>query len=154
MENRTGLATVPPLGLFLGFGAIVPVAATALLSAVVPASRGGPVERAGIVWAGSVLAFLGGVRRGLSFRQPGGPAPDQMTGMLRLFAWAFAGLASPWRKLSCLLLAAGFADVAIRDPELAREGEAPSFFAPLRPPQMALAVGSLLLLAAMSSRRR
>lgn len=144
---------IPVRSQVLGFGAMVPLAAAAGLAGMAPTARTGPVPRAAIVWAGTVLAFLGGVRRGLSFRNPGGPTARQMGGMARLFGLALAGLLSPSRPVSCLVLAAGFADVAMDDPRMAEAGEAPPFFAELRPPQMAVAVCSLLLLAAMTRRR-
>jgi len=146
-------ALIPLRSLALGFGAMVPLAAAAVASVAVPALRVGPVPRAGIVWGGTVLAFLGGVRRGLSFFTPGGATRPQMFGMARLFGFAFAGLLSPSRPLACSLLALGFADVAVKDPELAQRGNAPAFFAELRPPQTAIAILSLLVLAAVSTPR-
>ena len=127
---------------------MLPVMAAAGAAWLVPPLRRGVVPRAGVVWAGTVLAFLGGVRRGLSFRNPGGPQPRQMAGMARSFGLALSALLSPNRAASCLLLAAGFADIAIDDPAMAEHGEAPAFFAELRPAQMTLAIASLLVLAA------
>ncbi len=140
-------ALIPFRSKLLGFGAVVPVLASATAAGLAPPLRTGFVPRAGIVWAGTVLAFLGGVRRGLSFRTPGGPGERQLAGMARSFGLAAAALLSARPRLSCLLLAAGFTDVAVNDPVMAEHDEAPEFFAELRPPQMALAVAGLLTLA-------
>jgi hypothetical protein len=142
-------ALIPFRSKLLGFGAMVPITASAAGAALVPPFRAGFVPRAAIVWSGTVLAFLGGVRRGLSFRMAGGPRPRQLGGMARSFGLAFAALLSPRPAMSCLLLAAGFSEVAIIDPQMAEHGEAPEFFTDLRPTQMALGVASLLVLAVL-----
>ena len=146
-------ALIPFRSKVLGFGAIVPIVASAAAAGFAPPLRSRLVPRAGIVWAGTVLAFLGGVRRGLSFRTPGGPRPRQLAGMARSFGLAFAALLAPRPRVSCLLLAAGFADLAANDPIMAEHGGAPEFFAELRPVQMTIAVASLLALAALSPNR-
>ena len=140
---------IPFRSKLLGFGAMVPLVVSAAGTLLVPAFREGFVPRAAIVWSGTVLAFLGGVRRGLSFRTVGGPRPGQLDGMARSFGLAFAALLSPKPTMSCLLLATGFGDIAISDPKMAEHGEAPTFFAELRPAQMTLGVASLLVLAAL-----
>ena len=155
MEDETGRPRLIPLrSKVLGFGAMVPIVAAATTAAILPPLRGGFVPRAGIVWAGTVLAFLGGVRRGLSFRTPGGPHPRQLAGMTRSLGLAAAGLLSPQPRWACLILAAGYTDVAVDDPIMAEHGEAPAFFAELRPAQMMLGVAGLLTLAALRPDRQ
>ena len=144
----TAMRPVPLLGALFGYGAMIPLAASALAVWLSPAPWPAVAMRLGLVWAGAILAFLAGVRRGLSFRTEGGPTAAQLLGMLWLFALAFAALASPWPAASCGLLLAGYASVAVLDSVAARHGEAPGFFARLRPPQMLIALVSLVVLAA------
>lgn len=142
---------VPPLSALFGYGAMIPLAASAAAVWLLPAPWPAIALRLGLVWAGAILAFLAGVRRGLSFWTEGGPTSAQLLGMLWLFALAFLALASPWPAASCALLLAGYASVAILDPAAARHGEAPGFFASLRPPQMLIALVSLAALAARTA---
>jgi hypothetical protein len=103
-----------------------------------------------VIWAGAVLAFLAGVRRGLSFHTAGGPTRTQLLTMLWLFGLAVFGLLSSWLVISILLLLIGYGSIAVLDLIAASQDEVPSFFARLRPPQMLLPVISLLLLAAFA----
>ncbi len=61
---------IPIRSQVLGFGAMVPLVTAAGLAGVAPTLRTGLVPRVSVVWAGTVLAFLGGVRRGVSFYTP------------------------------------------------------------------------------------
>ncbi len=127
---------MPALGLFLGAAAMVPFV---LLAAALWLAPGGwqPVAfRLLVYWGTSVLGFLAGVRRGLSFRTPGGDRPAPIVTMLWLFCLAFAALAVPWKPAAVALLLTGYASLAVMDPAAARRQEAPLFFARLRPLQM------------------
>ena len=94
-----------------------------------------------IIWGGGILAFLAGVRRGLSFRTPGGEAFAQIATMLWLFMLAVAALASPWLVSAATMLLVGYISVAILDPRAAARQEVPLFFARLRPLQMMVPIG-------------
>ena len=144
----TAARQVPPLGALLGYGAMLPLAAGSIGVWLLPAPWTALLLRCTLIWGGAILAFLAGVRRGLSFRTEGGPTAAQLLGMLWLFALALAALLAPWPTLSCALLLVGYASVAILDLPAAHDGEAPSFFARLRPPQMLAALASLVLLGA------
>ncbi len=144
----TAKRPVPLLGLLFGYGAMLPLVLSAAASWLLPAPWPVLALRLGLIWASAILAFLAGVRRGLSFRTEGGPTTAQLLGMLWLFALAFAALAAPWPVVSCALLLVGYASVAVLDTLAARDGEAPGFFASLRPPQMLIALVSLAVLAA------
>ena len=87
----------------------------------------------------------------LSFRTEGGPALAQIATMFCLFVLALASLLALVHgfarvAVGCTLL--GFAAILVLDPIAARRGQAPLFFARLRPPQIAIAVASLALLLA------
>lgn len=133
---------VPWLGVLLGYGAMVPFPVLALAGWL---GWAGAVGGA-ILWGGAVLCFLSGVRRGLSFRTPGGPTLAQLAVFAWLFAAGIAALAMPWPVAALLLLTAGYGSLIPLDPVAARGGEAPLYFARLRPWQMAIPVASLLAL--------
>lgn len=132
---------VPLLSVIFGWGPMIPFAIGAI--AVWALQNDALAVRLTIIWGGAILAFLSGVRRGLSFRTPGGPAVQQIVTMLWLFLLALGALASPWPLISVILLLAGYGSIAILDPKAAERAEAPLFFARLRPTQMLVPILSL-----------
>ncbi|MGN6375936.1 MAG: DUF3429 domain-containing protein [Sphingomonas sp.] len=102
-------------------------------------------------WGGVLLVFLAGVRRGLSFFTGGGPRPAQIATMVWLFLLGCAALlVAP--LIAFPLLVVGYGSIALLDPPAARRGEAPAFFAQLRPPQMGVAlIGLVALLVRVST---
>lgn len=140
-------ARTPGLSLFLGFAAMLPIAAGALASWLLPEPFGQLARDATILWSGAILCFLAGVRRGLSFRTPGGPTVAQIATMLWLFVLGLAALATlPLALTPLLLLLVGYASLAVLDPLAARRQEAPLFFERLRPVQMLIPILSLVAL--------
>lgn len=71
----------PAVSVVLGTAAIVPQIVGSLASLILVAEAHW-ITQAVTVWSAAVLCFLGGVRRGLSFRQPGGPTLAQLAGLL------------------------------------------------------------------------
>ena len=142
---------VPWLSIVLGYGPMLPLVAGAAASWFVHESWRGEVVLLTMIWADCILAFLAGVRRGLSFRTEGGPAPAQIATMFCLFVIALASLVAlvhgfTRSAVGCALI--GFAAIMVLDPIAARRGQAPLFFARLRPPQIVIAVASLAVLLA------
>jgi Protein of unknown function (DUF3429) len=150
VEHRvTESRRVPALSLVLGYGATVPFVAGAAAAWLL--GRGGLAALAAdltVLWGGAILVFLAGVRRGLSFRTEGGPTPAQLAASLGLFALGLAALAAPRTGAALALLLVGYAALAVLDPWAARRGEAPLFFARLRPLQMLVPVAGLAALLA------
>ena len=136
----------PCISLLLAYAAVVPILAGVVWSLGSGHEASLPV-RLTIAWAGAVLCFLAGVRRGLSFRQRHGPTLIQLATMLWLFVLAAASLLSPWPLGSLLLQIAGYGTMAVADPAAARRGEVPVYFQRLRPAQMLLLTLSLTVLA-------
>ncbi len=142
---------VPWLSLVLGYGPMLPLVAGAIAAWLSAGRLRSEVMVLSVLWAGSILAFLAGVRRGLSFRTQGGPTVAQIATMMVLFVLALGALAMlvHGRTTTALvLLLAGFAALLALDPIAAARGEAPEFFARLRPPQLAIALASLAALLA------
>jgi hypothetical protein len=141
---------IPWLDVVFGFGPMVPIAAGAV---AVWWLRGQPLDYLlnllTLFYSGSILCFLAGVHRGVSFRTEGGPRLSQMVTMLLLYGLGagslFAAiLGSPVVGLSMLIL--GYALVAVLDPLEARTGAVPLAHARLRPLQMPIAIVSLAVL--------
>lgn len=135
----------PPLSLLLAYAAMLPMAVGAAGSV---AARSAGTARLTTAWAGAVLCFLSGVRRGLGFRQAGGSTVGQVASMFSLFMLGAGSLLSPWRvpALALALLLPGYGSEIVLDPAAARRGEAPRYFARLRPVQLLIPIGSLALL--------
>ena len=132
----------------LAYAAMVPLLAGTVAAWWLGGSAGSTAVALCIVWGGAVLCFLAGVRRGLSFRQDGGPTLAQIATMLWLFVLGAAALISPWPVADLVLEFLGYATMALFDPASARRNEVPQYFARLRPIQMMLplaCIASLLL---------
>ena len=144
----------PLLTLLLAYVAMVPLVAGTAAAILSRGPLDALVIHLTVVWAGALLCFFAGVHRGLSFRQPGGPAVRQFGGMLWLFCTGVVSLLSPWPGPALVLQLAGFASMAVLDPIAARHGEAPRYFARLRPVQLLIPLASLgIVLACVISRR-
>jgi len=137
-------AEVPLESTGLGYGALVPMAICLVASWLFARPAGYVAYELGLLWAAAILVFLGGVRRGLSFRTPGGVRIAELATM----GWYFSiGLATAllvlvktdFAWLPPAAAALGFLSVAWLDPPAARRGAAPLFFLRLRPVQMSLA---------------
>lgn len=137
-------------GLLLAYASVAPIAVGGAAALLGQAVWRAVLTHLVLAWSGAVLCFLAGVRRGDSFHTPRGPTMLQLAGVFGTFSCAVLGLALPWPKLAILALVAGYAAVAILDPAAANRGQAPRFFARIRPPQMGVALlGLVALLAAI-----
>ncbi|TGD99283.1 DUF3429 domain-containing protein [Methylobacterium nonmethylotrophicum] len=142
---------VPWLSVALGFGPMLPFVAGALAAWVLGGDLGRIAVTLTLLWGAAILLFFSGVRRGVSFRTEGGATAAQIATMIALFVLglgAVLAVALVREAAAALLLIAGFVLVAVLDPIAARRGEAPLFFARLRPIQMPIAVVSLVALLA------
>ncbi len=149
----------PALGLILGYGATVPFLAAAAGAAFIDNHALAQLCLDLIVlWGAAILLFLAGVRRGLSFRTPGGATVGQIAASLWYFAagfgslllWAFHDALSSLAPAMALLLA-GYASLTVFDVRAARHLEAPPYFAYLRPVQMLIPIASLGFLLILSN---
>ncbi len=132
----------------LAYAATVPLVAAAIAAWWLAGDARLMVLQLGARWAGALLCFFSGVRRGLSFRQQGGPTLAQLAAMLWLFVLGSAALLSPCPSVSLPLELAGYTTLAVADPIAARRGEAPRYFARLRPVQMIIPLACLAALLA------
>lgn len=133
----------PAEGVLLATAAVLPIMIGALAAWVLPEAH---VVHATTSWAGAVLCFLGGVRRGLSFRQPGGPFLSELATMASIFVFGVAGLLATSPGAALALLSIGYAEVGMTDVLAARRREAPGYLAHLRPVQIGVVLLALALL--------
>ncbi len=136
----------PLVSLLLAYAATVPTAAAAAAVLLAPSSWRGPALRLGSLWAGAVLCFLAGVRRGLSFRQPGGSTVSEIGATVSLFSLGAGSLVLPRGRMSLLTLVSGFVLLGVDDVRAARRDEAPRYFARIRPVQLLVPLASLSIL--------
>lgn len=130
----------PPLSMFLAYGPVLIILATGVTSLQYPG-----IMVAGRIWASSILIFLAGVVRGLSFFTEGGARRSQIAAMGFRFGCGLLGLVLV-APIAFLVLATGYLSVLSYDPISSRSGGAPRYFETLRPPQMAVAVAGLLMM--------
>lgn len=135
---------IPVTSLIFGYGPVLPLPIAAVLAWAMPAPWPTVVTWLAIWWGASILIFLAGVRRGRSFRGDEEAPTAALVAMIWLFVLGAGALASPTPLMSLVLLAIGYASVAILDPIAARKGEAPPHFGRLRPPQMGIALLGLI----------
>ncbi|KQP77751.1 hypothetical protein ASF60_06220 [Methylobacterium sp. Leaf113] len=144
---------VPWLSIVFGYGPMLPFVVGAAIAWVRPGDTLGEAALLlTLLWGCAILLFLSGVRRGLSFRTEGGPTLTQMATMIGLFSLGFVALALAILDeavAALVLLLVGFGAIAVLDPIAARRGEAPLFFARLRPVQIPIALLSLAALLAL-----
>ena len=140
----TETSAVPWDGLLLGWAAMMPFPLLAFAAWRDNGAWAEPAAQAVQIWGAALLLFFSGVRRGLSFRTGGGPQFSQLAGFVALFVSGLAVLLAP-ATLAPWIVGGWFAVLAIADVRAARRGEAPLYFARLRPAQMSVATLSLLL---------
>lgn len=148
-------AETPWLGVFFGYIAMVPFVIGVLVFWLAGEPWRGAALAMTLFWGCAILTFLSGVRRGVSFRTPGGVTAGQIVTMLWLFCLGFAAIVLTALALpvwATALLLVGYLSLQVFDPIAARKLEAPLYFARLRPAQMAIPLlcllGTLVLLLA------
>lgn len=140
---------IPLDGKIFGWLPILPMVAGACLM-VFPTEITGFIAAAMALWGSVIILFLAGVRRGLSFRTPGGPRAIQLVTMMGFFLWGLVALVLP-PVPALWFLAVGYGVIAVIDPIAARREEAPLYFAHLRPVQMGCAALMMLTGACLAS---
>lgn len=145
----------PALSLVFGYGPMLPIAAAGIAAWTASGGAARIALALGMAWAAAILLFLAGVRRGLAFRTPGGERVSQMATMIWLFLLGLGAMLAilPSPVIATVLLAIGYASIAILDPIAARREEAPAHFARLRPPQMAVGLCGIVALFAFAVTR-
>ncbi len=132
---------IPPAAALLAYGAMLPFP-IAFVIALTSTFLAGAAVLGAQLWGAALLLFFAGVRRGLSFRTPGGATAPQFATFAALFCAGFLALLLPAFWALPLILVALLA-MAVADTGAARRVETPLYFERLRPPQIAVAVAGL-----------
>lgn len=135
-----------------GYGPMLPFLAGALGCWLIRPWSGIALELT-IIWGSLILAFLGGVRRGFGFGFGDSAASTKAETLTMMVYVLLGGLAlilaaADLPAAAVTILAAGYVLVPIADTRAAGKGDAPAYFASLRPWQMSIAVASLLAILA------
>ncbi|WP_246218114.1 DUF3429 domain-containing protein [Jiella pacifica] len=147
--TATEAAEPPPIGALFAFAAMLPIGAGAVYLWIGDEAQSFLTVNLTLLWGAAILTFLAGVRRGVSFRQPGGPTLSQLATMLWLYGLGFLAIVETvwaYTLTATALEFVGFLSLAALDPIAAKNGEAPLFFASLRPIQMAIPIVALPVL--------
>lgn len=143
---------IPRIGLILGYGGVIPFAATAMLVATTwPSQTGHDALHAQIIYGAIVLSFLGGVRWGavmvqygdMAIRPPRAMAPALIRSILPPIAGWLCVLVPPAGALASLSLV--YLGQYLGDVSAAKEGTLTQWYGALRGPLTLLAVSSLLV---------
>lgn len=149
MDERVERARIPADSVIFGYGPMVPFALGAA-GAWQGGTLGGLAVGLTIIWGTLILAFVAGVRRGFGFGNAKAVLAVELITMMIYFSISGIGLIAAYLGhpfVAVILLAVGFAMVALLDRHAALHGNAPGHFAQLRPLQMSIAVISLLAIA-------
>lgn len=139
-------AAIPASSLVFGYGPMLPLAAAAIGSWLLPMPWPAIATRLAIIWGALILVFVAGVRRGYGFATPAASTAVEIVAMLCYFLPGGLALVVPNEAISLALLILGYLLVIILDRRGAFSGNAPAHFARLRPPQMGIALLSLTAL--------
>lgn len=142
---------IPRIGMMLGYGGVIPFAATAMLVATTwPSQTGHDALQAQIVYGAIVLSFLGGVRWGavmaqfgdMATRPPHAMGPALIRSILPPVAGWLCVLVPPAGALAAMSLV--YLGQYLGDVSAAKEGTLTQWYSALRGPLTLLAVGSLM----------
>lgn len=136
-------AAIPADSVLFGFGPMLPLVAAGIGVWVLPQPWPFLAIQYAVVWGALILAFIGGVRRGFGFARPEASTATEIAAAVAYFSIAGLALVVPYARISLALLAAGYAFAALLDRRAAQRGDAPAYFARLRPPQLLLGCAGL-----------
>jgi hypothetical protein len=148
-EHGPGATPVPLDSIVFGYGPMLPFVCAAVGAWVFDAPWPGMAVVLAIIWGAMILSFVAGVRRGYGFGSRAANTRAEIVSMIAYFVPAGLSLilVSFGRPAPALwVLVIGFALVIMLDQRAARAGDAPTYFARLRLPQMSIAIASLVVL--------
>ncbi len=134
---------VPADGLILGYGPMLPLVAAGAGAWLMPQPWPFWAVQLGIIWGALILAFLAGVRRGFGFGYPGASKPVEIATCIAYFTLAGLGLVIGRPSAALLPLIIGYVLAALLDRRAAMAGNAPAYFATLRPRQLLIGAAGL-----------
>ena len=134
---------IPRNALVLGFGPMIPLVAAGIGVWLLPGAWPILTVQLAIVYAALILAFIGGVRRGFGFGREQASTPVAIAAAAAYLVVAGLALVVPRATMALMLLIVGYVLAALLDRRAALAGNAPAFFATLRPPQLLLGAAGM-----------
>jgi hypothetical protein len=151
--NDAASATTPTDGVILGYGPMIPLVMAALGAWILPDFYAYFAVQVAIIWGALILAFIAGVRRGYGFGSPRASTAVSIATSIGYFVLAGLGLVIGRPSHALLPLILGYVAAALLDRRAARAGDAPAFFATLRPVQLLIGAAALAALWAWTISR-
>lgn len=136
-------ARAPVTSVLFGFGPMLPLVVAGAGAWVLPQPWPLLLIQLAITGAAVILAFIGGVRRGFGFGEGRASTVAEVVAAALYLLAAFAGLVVPSPSIALSILIVGYVLAALLDRRAALAGDAPSYFARLRPPQLLLGAAGL-----------
>jgi len=143
MNSDANRPDVPADGLILGYGPMLPLVVAGIAAWVLPQPWPFWAVQLGIIWGALVLAFIAGVRRGFGFGNAHASKPVEIAASIGYFTLAGLGLVIGRPSAALLPLLLGYVLAALLDRQAALRGNAPAYFATLRPRQLLLGAAGL-----------
>lgn len=137
---------IPTDGLILGYGPMIPLVAAGAAAWMLPPPWPFVAVQLGIIWGALILAFIAGVRRGFGFGHAAASTRVEIATSIAYFVLAGLGLVIGRPSMALMPLIIGYVLAALLDRRAAVAGNAPAFFATLRPRQLLIGAAGLTLL--------
>lgn len=143
MNTDANRPDVPADGLILGYGPMLPLVVAAVSAWLLPQPWPFWAVQLGIIWGALVLAFIAGVRRGFGFGYAHASKPVEIATSIGYFTLAGLALVIGRPSAALLPLILGYVLAALLDRRAALQGDAPAYFATLRPRQLLIGAAGL-----------
>ncbi|USU11783.1 DUF3429 domain-containing protein [Sphingomonadaceae bacterium OTU29THOMA1] len=134
---------IPADGAILGYGPMLPLVVAGAGAWLLPQPWPFWAVQLGIIWGALVLTFIAGVRRGFGFGSPQASKPAEITASIAYFTLAGLALVIGRPSVALLPLIIGYVLAALLDRRAALAGNAPAYFATLRPRQLLIGAAGL-----------
>ncbi len=134
---------IPADGAILGYGPMLPLVVAGAGAWLLPPPCPFWAVQLGIIWGALVLAFIAGVRRGFGFGYPQASKPAEISASIAYFTLAGLALVIGRPSMALMPLIIGYVLAALLDRRAALAGNAPAYFATLRPRQLLIGAAGL-----------
>lgn len=152
MNSDAARPDIPADGALLGYGPMLPLVVAGAGAWLLPPPWPFWAVQLGILWGALILAFIAGVRRGFGFGYAGASKPVEIATCIVYFTLAGLALVIGRPSMALLPLLIGYVLAACLDRRAALRGNAPAYFATLRPRQLLIGAAGLAGLLAWTIR--
>lgn len=146
MNHDATRPDTPADGAILGYGPMLPLVVAGIGAWLLPPPWPFWAVHLGIIWGALILAFIAGVRRGFGFGYARASKPQEIATSIAYFTLADLALVIGLPSMALLTLVLGYVLAALLDRRAALSGNAPLYFATLRPRQLLIGAAGLAAL--------